>query len=211
MTMIHRLALTTVVALACVAPRAGAVEPWATYRGNAQRTGNADGLAGPASPRVLWVHRAQEHFIASPVPAGDQLLLSGLGGFNGTQSLHLRATSRGDLGPNKASTVLDAVRLPGVTNTIGAQVRWLRGKPEILFRYSGNWLHLPPLAHENEPGPVDEPGEVEQRAARLHVRVREPAGHLQRGRPFQRQRPHLAGLRLSHQRLLRLQAGIPLG
>jgi outer membrane protein assembly factor BamB len=55
---------------------------WPTYRGNAQRTGNADGLAGPVSPRVLWVHRSQEHFIASPVPAGEQVLLSGLGGFN---------------------------------------------------------------------------------------------------------------------------------
>src|SRR4051812_31146498 len=46
---------------------------WPTYRGNPQRTGNTDGLAGPAVPRVLWVQRSQEHFIASPVPAGDQL------------------------------------------------------------------------------------------------------------------------------------------
>ena len=27
-----------------------AVEPWATYRGNPQRTGNTDGQAGPATP-----------------------------------------------------------------------------------------------------------------------------------------------------------------
>jgi outer membrane protein assembly factor BamB len=55
---------------------------WPTYRGNVQRTGNTDGRAGPASPRVLWVHRSQDHFIASPVPAAGQLLLAGLGGFN---------------------------------------------------------------------------------------------------------------------------------
>jgi outer membrane protein assembly factor BamB len=55
---------------------------WSTYRGNPQRTGNTDGVAGPAKPAVLWVHRSQEHFIASPVPLGDQLFVSGLGAFN---------------------------------------------------------------------------------------------------------------------------------
>jgi outer membrane protein assembly factor BamB len=72
------LALSSLVLAAVLA--AGA--DWPTYRGNVQRTGNTDGLAGPASPRVLWVHRSQEHFIASPVPADGQLLLAGLGGFN---------------------------------------------------------------------------------------------------------------------------------
>ena len=47
-----------------------ATEPWATYRGNAERTGNTDGKAGPASPKVLWVLKGKEHYVASPVPAG---------------------------------------------------------------------------------------------------------------------------------------------
>jgi outer membrane protein assembly factor BamB len=55
---------------------------WETARGNAARTGCIDGQAGPASPRVLWVHRAAEHFIASPVPAHQRLHVSGLGAFN---------------------------------------------------------------------------------------------------------------------------------
>lgn len=59
-----------------------AVEPWATYRGNPQRTGNTDGKAGPASPKVLWAYKAKEHFLASPVPVGDRLFISGLGAFN---------------------------------------------------------------------------------------------------------------------------------
>jgi outer membrane protein assembly factor BamB len=58
------------------------IVPWATYRGNPQRTGNTDGQAGPATPRVLWVHKTQEHFIASPVPFKDRLLVTGLGAFN---------------------------------------------------------------------------------------------------------------------------------
>lgn len=59
-----------------------AAEPWATYRGNLQRTGNTDSAAGPAAPKVLWVHRSADHFIAAPVPAGERVFVSGLGAFN---------------------------------------------------------------------------------------------------------------------------------
>ncbi len=67
------------VAFACAA---SAAEPWSTYRGNAQRTGNTDGKAGPASPAVLWTHRGQNHFVAAPTPSADRLLVPGLGAFN---------------------------------------------------------------------------------------------------------------------------------
>ncbi|MCI0680741.1 MAG: PQQ-binding-like beta-propeller repeat protein [Gemmataceae bacterium] len=56
--------------------------PWSTYRGNPQRTGHADSQAGPATPKVLWVHKSKDHYIASPLPAGDRLFVSGLGAFN---------------------------------------------------------------------------------------------------------------------------------
>src|SRR5438309_9372397 len=62
-----------------------AAEPtkaWLTYRGNAQRTGNVDGQSGPARPNVLWVFKSQDHFVASPVPWGDQVFIAGLGAFN---------------------------------------------------------------------------------------------------------------------------------
>jgi outer membrane protein assembly factor BamB len=63
-------------------PAAGQeVGPWATYRGNAQRTGNTDNQPGPAAPKVLWVMRAKEDFIAAPVPDGERLYVSGIGGF----------------------------------------------------------------------------------------------------------------------------------
>jgi outer membrane protein assembly factor BamB len=55
---------------------------WSTYRGNVQRTGNIDGQAGPATPKVLWAFKSQDHFVASPVPFGDRVLIAGLGGFN---------------------------------------------------------------------------------------------------------------------------------
>src|SRR5712692_3002199 len=59
-----------------------AAEPWSTFRGNAQRTANTDGIPGPLSPKILWVLKGQEHFIAAPVPQGDRLYISGLGAFN---------------------------------------------------------------------------------------------------------------------------------
>jgi outer membrane protein assembly factor BamB len=57
-------------------------EPWTTYRGNPQRTGNTDGKPGPQAGKVLWSFASKEHFIAAPLPVGDQLFVSGLGAFN---------------------------------------------------------------------------------------------------------------------------------
>src|SRR5262249_16131759 len=68
--------------LAASEARAQSVEPWATYRGNSQRTGNTDGQGGPGQPKILWALKSKDHYIASPVPAGDRLFLSGLGAFN---------------------------------------------------------------------------------------------------------------------------------
>jgi hypothetical protein len=65
-----------------VVTSSSAQEPWATYRGNAQRTGCTDGKAGPAKPEVLWVHKSADHFIAAPVPVGERLYVSGISGFN---------------------------------------------------------------------------------------------------------------------------------
>src|SRR5262249_48618127 len=55
---------------------------WSTYRGNSQRTGNTDDVAGPKSPKVLWALKSQEHYIAAPVPFGDRVYVAGLGAFN---------------------------------------------------------------------------------------------------------------------------------
>src|SRR5437667_3959806 len=75
--------LLSVLALFVAAPVSAAEPaPWATYRGNPQRTGNTDNQPGPDKPTVLWAVKSQDHFVAAPVPIGDKLYLSGLGGFN---------------------------------------------------------------------------------------------------------------------------------
>src|SRR5262249_15998921 len=56
--------------------------PWSTYRGNTERTGNTDGLVGPKTPKLLWALKSKDHYIASPVPFGEALFVSGLGAFN---------------------------------------------------------------------------------------------------------------------------------
>jgi outer membrane protein assembly factor BamB len=77
--MLRNLALVMVLLLPVALH---AAEPWSTYRGNSQRTGNTDDQPGPAKPAVLWVYKSQDHFIGAPVPVGDRLYLSGLGAFN---------------------------------------------------------------------------------------------------------------------------------
>ena len=64
--------------------------------------------------------------------------ISGLGGYNSSQSLHLRASGRGDYGANRVITTLS--RVPSGTVTIRAKVRWLCGFPEILMRLHGNFM-----------------------------------------------------------------------
>ena len=68
-------------------------------RGNALRTGCVDNLPGPAAPRVLWVFKSQDHFIASPVPDGDRLYVAGLGGFNSASLIALPLDPKGPVAP----------------------------------------------------------------------------------------------------------------
>lgn len=62
-------------------------------------------------------------------------------GSGSSRSYHVRAVERGDNQVNRIRTPLTATLASGTTNvTIRADVRWLKGHPEILFRLRGNWL-----------------------------------------------------------------------
>ena len=54
--------------------------------------------------------------------------------------MHLRATGRGDLAGNRLLNVLTTAATTGTTRTLRAQVKYLSGHPEILFRLHGGWL-----------------------------------------------------------------------
>jgi outer membrane protein assembly factor BamB len=71
-----------VLCVICGSSSAAEPAPWATYRGNPQRTGNTDNQPGPDKPAILWAVKGQDHFIASPVPIGDCIYVAGVGAFN---------------------------------------------------------------------------------------------------------------------------------
>jgi outer membrane protein assembly factor BamB len=79
MTLTRRLLLPLLCASVV---SSSAAEPWATYRGNPQRTGCTDNQPGPAAPKVLWAFKGNDHFVAAPLPQGDRLYIAGLSGFN---------------------------------------------------------------------------------------------------------------------------------
>jgi len=64
------------------------------------------------------------------------------GGYNSAKSYHIRAVARGDNQPNRVRTVLTSALVTNTTATIRAQVRWLKGNHECLFRLRGKWLDL---------------------------------------------------------------------
>src|SRR5262249_35154319 len=139
---------------------ASAAEPWPTYRGNLQRTGNTDNVAGPTAPKVLWVHKSAEHFIAAPVPAGDRIYVSGLGAFNVSTfyalAVDLKATPRVAWSKTTPYLKLPTVSSPalvegklvfgdGMHQTDGASLHCLRaekGLPLWQLPLPGKLVHL---------------------------------------------------------------------
>jgi len=95
--MFARLSCVWLGAL-CLAglPSASFAADWPTYRGSAQRTGNVDGKPGPVAPKVLWVHRATDHFVASPVTIDTRVFVAGLAAFNTSvfQALDVRPQAK---------------------------------------------------------------------------------------------------------------------
>ncbi len=70
--------------------------------------------------------------------------LSTNGGFGGSaQSLHLRASGRGDNGINSVRAVLRTGLRDGTNATLRLRARWLAGTRDLLFRVKGNYLELP--------------------------------------------------------------------
>jgi hypothetical protein len=65
--------------------------------------------------------------------------------YSGAQSLHLRATGRGDIGGNKIYTSVPFTKAlaKNTLATIRYKCRWLAGSPFIMVRLYGNYLECP--------------------------------------------------------------------
>src|SRR5262249_20829601 len=66
--------------LVATVPAIGDEAPWSTYRGNVRRSGNTDGIAGPARPEVIGAIKDTEPCGAAPGPRGADIWRPGLGG-----------------------------------------------------------------------------------------------------------------------------------
>lgn len=154
------VSLTVLVMLLTLTQALLMAADWPTHRGNAERTGSAPASSGPKRPKVLWVYRGSEHFLASPVPTQKMLLVSGLGAFN---SPLLRALS---LQPGNAGQVLwtktvPSLKLPvvcppavvgeriilgdGMHQTDGASLRCLDGQTGLTLWqrvFPGRLVHI---------------------------------------------------------------------
>jgi outer membrane protein assembly factor BamB len=121
-----------------LAVQSPAAEPWSTYRGNPQRTGNTDGVAGPDAPRVLWSFPSREHFIAAPMPAGDRLYVAGLGSFNVATFYCLSAKPQAE--PRVLwSKTTPYLKLPTVSSPVQAGDKLVFG--DGMHQTSGAFLH----------------------------------------------------------------------
>jgi hypothetical protein len=81
-------------------------------------------------------------------PQGDHVrssleTASGLGGYQSSQSLHLRSSdSVWTLGDYAQGMFTQTTLGPGQTATLRLKARWLAGWPELLMRLRGNWLEV---------------------------------------------------------------------
>jgi hypothetical protein len=83
-------------------------------------------------------------------------------GYQSGGSLRVHALARGDTGANRIRATLASAPSPGSVVTIRANVRWLSGAPEILFRLYGNYLEA--AGRLQMPPHLGTPGEHNSRA-----------------------------------------------
>jgi outer membrane protein assembly factor BamB len=99
--------------------------PWSTHRGNARRTGADDG-PGPKGPKVLWVHKSENQFIAPLDPGAKDLYASSLGGFN-TPGFHAL-----DLDPAGVKQLRWSKQPPLLTQPIAGAPALVQGHTALL-------------------------------------------------------------------------------
>jgi hypothetical protein len=94
--------------------------------------GNTNRIVNSTFETGLSGWTAQGNHIRSTLEATE--------GYLSSQSLHVRASSRGDTGANRIRTPINGALTSGNTATLRMRARWLRGWPEPLMRLKGNYL-----------------------------------------------------------------------
>jgi outer membrane protein assembly factor BamB len=118
---------------------ASAADPWPTYRGNPQRTGNTDARPGPANAKVLWVLPSEEHFIASPVAIEDRLYVSTLGALNVSTFMCLALDPKAEKDRKLWSKTTPYLKLPTVSSPAVVDGKLIFG--DGMHQNNGGILH----------------------------------------------------------------------
>ena len=152
-----RLSLVILCGLGALVPgfRPGE-EEWAAHRGGAARTGTIDGKPGPAQPKVLWVHRSKEQFIAPPSASANRLFVTVMGAFN-TGALRVFDTGGDGKAPvwSKGSPT---IALPTVGSPVVSGGRIVFG--EGMHQTDGSKLHCLRASDGRPIWRLDVPGEL---------------------------------------------------
>ena len=148
--------LLCVLCASVVHPAPASDEEWSGHRGGPARTGNIDGKAGPAHPKVLWVHRSKEQFISPPSAAANRLFVTVMGAFN-TGALRVFDTG-GDGKAPAWSKGAPSVRLPTVGSPVTSAGRVVFG--EGMHQTDGSSLHCLRSENGRPIWRLDVPGEL---------------------------------------------------
>jgi outer membrane protein assembly factor BamB len=150
--MIFRVLSVSAALCLCVSVTRG--QDWSAHRGGPARTGNVDGKAGPAAPKILWSYMSKEQFLAPPSLGGDRLAVVALGAFN-TGSLRVFEAASGKPAWNKTAPI---IRLPtvGAPAVVGGTLYFGEG----MHQTDGSSLHAMRASDGRSLWRLDVPGEL---------------------------------------------------
>ena len=147
--------LAALLLTASFSPLVPADVEWTAHRGGPARTGNIDGKPGPAQPKVLWVQRSKEQFLAPLSVAGDRLFATVMGPFN---SGGIRAFDPSDAKPPVWSKGAPGIKLPTVGSPVSSGGRVVFG--EGMHQTDGSALHCLRVGDGRPLWTLDVPGEL---------------------------------------------------
>jgi len=128
---------------------------WTAHRGGPSRTGNIDGKPGPAQPKILWVHKSKEQFLAPLSVGEDRLFATVMGPFN---SGGVHAFSLSDPKGPVWTKGAPGIKLPTVGSPASSGGRLVFG--EGMHQTDGSALHCLRVADGRPLWRFDVPGEL---------------------------------------------------
>lgn len=128
---------------------------WSSHRGGPARTGSVDGKPGPAAPKVLWVQRSKDQYLAPLSAASGKLFVTVLGPFNSGAARAIDL-EKGDAPVwNKTAP---SIKLPTVGSPVVSAGKVIFG--EGMHQTDGSSLHCLKAGDGRSVWRLDVPGEL---------------------------------------------------